>query len=214
MFATFASEKTPLGTQILVADHPLGPFQPHSAGPVTPAGDACLDGTLWVARDGTPWMIFSRDWPQIAVGRYSALPLREDLSAAAGPAIELFSVNAAAWVRSPPWQKERDGQGLPPCYVADGAWPFRLPNGELGLLFSSWNETNYATGLARSASGDLAGPWTCDPTAFFPDNGGHAMIFAGFDGQTYLTLHQPNDPPPEHPCFFAFNLGQPMLKPA
>jgi len=214
MFATFASEKTPLGTQILVADHPLGPFQPHSAGPVTPAGDACLDGTLWVARDGAPWMIFSRDWPQIAIGRYSALPLREDLSAAAGPAIELFSVNAAAWVRSPPWQKERDGQGLPPCYVADGAWPFRLPNGELGLLFSSWNETNYATGLARSASGDLAGPWTCDPTAFFPDNGGHAMIFAGFDGQTYLTLHQPNDPPPEHPCFFAFNLGQPMLKPA
>ena len=202
MFATFASEKAPLGTQILVADHPLGPFRPHSAGPVTPASDACLDGTLFVARDGAPWMIFSRDWPQIAVGRYSALPLREDLSAAAGPATDLFPVNAAAWVRTPPWQKERDENGLPKCFVADGAWPFRMENGGLCLLFSSWNEKNYATGLARSASGDLAGPWTCDATAFFPDNGGHAMIFTGFDGVSYLTLHQPNGPPPEHPRIF------------
>jgi arabinan endo-1,5-alpha-L-arabinosidase len=202
MFATFRSEGIPLGTQILAADHPRGLFRPHSVGPVTPAGCACLDGTLFVTRDGAAWMIFSRDWPQIAVGRYSALPLREDLSAAAGPAIDLFSVNAAPWVRTPPWQRERDAQGLPPCYVADGAFPFRSHAGELCLLFSSWNEANYATGLARSVSGELAGPWTCDATAFFPDNGGHAMIFAGFDGMTYLSLHQPNDPPPEHPRFF------------
>ena len=202
MFATFRSDQVPLGTQILVADRPLGPFRPHSPGPVTPAGDACLDGTLFVARDGAPWMIFSRDWPQIAVGRYSALPLREDLSAAAGPAIDLFAVNAAPWVRTPPWQQQRAEQGQPPCFVADGAWPFRLHNGELGLLFSSWNESNYATGLARSTSGDLAGPWQCDAVPFFPENGGHAMIFAGFDGTNYLTLHQPNDPPPEHPRFF------------
>ena len=215
MFATFQSKRVPLGTQILVADHPLGPFHPHSPGPVTPAGCACRDGTLFVADDGQPWMIFSRDWPQIAVGRYSALPLREDLSAAAGPAMDLFAVNAAAWVRTPPWQKERDAKGLPSCYVADGAWPFRLRNGELCLLFSSWNETNYATGLARSASGKLAGPWLCDPTAFFPDNGGHAMIFAGFDGAPYLTLHQPNGPPPEHPRIFPMTevAGQIRLQP-
>ena len=120
----------------------------------------------------------------------------------------------APWVRPPPWQKARDAKGLPPCYVADGAFPFRSPAGELCLLFSSWNETNYATGIARSTSGELAGPWTCDATAFFPDNGGHAMIFAGFDGQIYLALHQPNDPPPEHPRFIAFNLGRPMLTPS
>jgi hypothetical protein len=30
-------------------------------------------------------------------------------------------------------------------------------------------------------------------------NGGHAMIFTGFDGPSYLTLHQPNGPPLEHP---------------
>ena len=128
--------------------------------------------------------------------------------------MDLFAVNAAPWVRTPPWQQERDAKGLPPCYVADGAWPFRLNNGELCLLFSSWNESNYATGLARSASDDLSGPWTCDATAFFPDNGGHAMIFAGFDGTSYLSLHQPNDPP-EHPRIFPLEevAGQIRLKP-
>ena len=202
MFATFRSEPEAQGTQILVADHPLGPFRPHSAGPVTPAGCDCLDGTLYTDPAGKPWMIFSRDWPKIAVGRYSALLLREDLSAAAGPAFDLFAVNAAPWVRTPPWQKERDQKGFPPCYVADGAWPYHMKSGELCLLFSSWNESGYSTGLARSTTGELAGPWQCDPTPFFAENGGHAMIFAGFDGASYLTLHQPNDPPPEHPRFF------------
>lgn len=201
MFATFRSEKSPLGTQILVADHPLGPFRAHSPGPVTPADCACLDGTLFVGSDGKPWMIFSRDWPQVTVGRYSALPLREDLSAAAGPAVDVFAVNAAPWVRIPPWQKERDAKGLPPCYVADGAWPFRTRNGQLALLFSSWNESGYATGVARSVSGELTGPWTFDAVPFFANDGGHAMIFAGFDGQSYVTLHQPNAPP-EHPRIF------------
>jgi len=202
MFATFKSPTVHRGTEILVADHPLGPFHPHSAGPVTPADCECLDGTLYVAPDGQPWMIFSRDWPQVTIGRYSAVPLREDFSAAAGPVIDVFPVNAAAWVKIPPWQKERDAQGLPPCYVADGAWPFRLRDGTLALLFSSWNETGYATGLARSPSGDLRGPWEFDEKPFFGADGGHAMIFTGFDGQTYLTLHQPNSPAPEHPRFF------------
>lgn len=203
MFASFKSATVHRGTQVLVADHPLGPFRPHSAGPVTPADCECLDGTLHVAPDGRPWMIFSRDWPQVTVGRYSAVPLRDDLSAADGAAIDLFPVNAAPWVQTPPWSvAERAAQGLPPCYVADGAWPFRLADGSLGLLFSSWDEQGYATGLARSASGELTGPWTFDAKPFFAGNGGHAMMFAGFDGQRYLTLHQPNHPPPEHPHFF------------
>ncbi|MBS0632093.1 MAG: family 43 glycosylhydrolase [Verrucomicrobia bacterium] len=202
MFATFASPTVHRGTQILVADHPLGPFRPHSAGPVTPADCECLDGTLHVAPDGRPWMIFSRDWPQVTVGRYSAVPLREDFSAAAGEAIEVFPVNAAPWVKTPPWQAERVKENLPPCYVADGAWPFRLRDGTLALLFSSWTATGYATGLARSPSGALHGPWVFDEKPFFDTDGGHAMIFNGFDGVQYLTLHQPNSPAPEHPRFF------------
>lgn len=203
MFASFKSATVHRGTQILVADHPLGPFRPHSPLPVTPADCECLDGTLHVAADGRPWMIFSRDWPQVTVGRYSAMPLRDDLTAADGPVIELFPVNAAPWVIAPPWQTEqRAKQGLPPCFVADGAWPFRMRNGEFCLLFSSWTANGYATGIARSASGTLAGPWRFDPEPLFDKDGGHAMMFQGFDGRTYFTLHQPNDPPPEHPRIF------------
>jgi hypothetical protein len=214
MFATFRGDGVAQGTQILVADHPLGPFHPHSDRPVTPADCDCLDGTLHIAADGKPWMIFSRDWPQVTIGRYSALPLREDLRAADGEAIDLFSVNAAPWVRPPPWQQDRERENLPPCFVADGAWPFRMSNGQLCVLFSSWTETGYATGIARSISGELRGPWTPDATPFFAENGGHAMMFAGFDGTHYLTLHQPNDPPPEHPRFFPVEEidGQLVLK--
>lgn len=204
MFASFNSSTVLRGTAILVADHPLGPFRPHSRGAVTPADAECLDGTLWVARDGQPWMIFSRDWPRIHVGRYSAVPLSDDLSAAVGSAIDVFPVNAAPWAQIPPWQKEREAKGLPPCYVADGAWPFRLGDGSLGLLFSTWFDGNYATGLARSASGELTGPWTFDARPFFVADGGHAMIFTAFDGARYLALHQPNSPP-EHPKFFPFD---------
>lgn len=216
MFATFCSDAVLRGTQVLVADHPLGPFQPHSPGPVTPSDSECLDGTLWVNRRGEPWMIFSRDWPKIAVGRYSAVPLRDDLSAAAGPPLDLFPVNAAPWVLTPPWHHERAQAGKPPCYVADGAWPLRLQSGELGLLFSSYNSAGYATGLARSASGDLTGPWRFDAQPFFGENGGHAMIFTRFDGISCLSLHQPNEPAPEHPRFFPIEerAGQLVLGPA
>ena len=138
MFASFKGSGRHRGTQVLVADHPLGPFQPHSPLAVTPADCECLDGTLYVAPEGTPWMIFSRDWTQTTVGAYAARPLTPDLSAAAGPAIELFPVSDAPWVIAPPWQAERTAQGLPPCYVADGAFPFRSPAGVLCLLFSSW----------------------------------------------------------------------------
>lgn len=210
MFASFKGSGRHRGTQVLVADHPLGPFQPHSPLAVTPADCECLDGTLYVAPEGTPWMIFSRDWTQTTVGAYAARPLTPDLSAAAGPAIELFPVSDAPWVITPPWQAERTAQGLPPCYVADGAFPFRSPAGELCLLFSSWGAGGYATGLTRSRSGDLRGPWQPDPAPIFAANGGHAMVFTGFDGEMRLTLHQPNDPAPEHPRFFPFPHGRPM----
>jgi arabinan endo-1,5-alpha-L-arabinosidase len=195
MFASFKATHIHRGTQILVADNPLGPFLPHSVGAITPADADCLDGTLYVTPAGQPWMIFSRDWPDITIGRYSAVPLSMDLSSIAGAAIDLFAVNTAPWVCVPPWAKR-------PCYVADGAFPFRNGRGELGLIFSSWSKQGYATGMAHSASGDLAGPWHFDDTPFFDRNGGHAMLFTDFDGKLRIPLHQPNDPAPEHPRFF------------
>jgi arabinan endo-1,5-alpha-L-arabinosidase len=196
LFASFKGTTIPRGTQILVADDPLGPFVPHSVGALTPPNADCLDGTLYIAPDGKPWMIFSRDWLAIRIGRYSAVPLTDDLLTTADAPIDLFQVNDAPWVSVPHWAK--DG----PCYVADGAFPFHGADGSLSIIFSSWSRAGYATGVAHSASNTLAGPWAFDAEPLFDRNGGHAMLFRDFSGRLQLTLHQPNDPPPEHPRFF------------
>jgi beta-xylosidase len=78
MLASFIGDTRNRGTQILVADSPLGPFVPHSDGPVTPAEWNCLDGTLHVDADGTPYMIYCKEWfqPQEAiVGEIHAIRL-------------------------------------------------------------------------------------------------------------------------------------------
>ena len=48
MFASFNSETTTRGTQVLVADSPTGPFLEHSREAITPKDDECLDGTLYI----------------------------------------------------------------------------------------------------------------------------------------------------------------------
>ncbi|QYM79492.1 glycoside hydrolase family 43 protein [Horticoccus luteus] len=198
LFASFKAADVRRGTQVLVAAHPLGPFVPHAPAPLTPAEWECLDGTLFVDADGRPSMIFAHEWLQIHDGSFAAVGLNDDLTASRGDAFELFRISTVPWAVVPPWARDRQ----PPVYVSDGPFPFRAGNGELCLLFSSWSATGYTTGVARSTSGTLRGPWHADAEPLFRDNGGHAMLFDGFDGARYLTLHAPNDPPPEHPRFF------------
>jgi len=56
-------------------------------------------------------------------------------------------------------------------------------------------------GIARSASGDIAGPWRQDAEPLWAADGGHGMIFRSFEGQLMLTLHTPNESPKEHALF-------------
>lgn len=39
-------------------------------------------------------------------------------------------------------------------------------------------------------------------TGLETEDGGHGMLFRSFEGQLYLTLHQPNNTPEERPHFF------------
>jgi len=54
LFATFKAEGQCRGTQILKSASPIGPFKIHSEGPVTPRDWECLDGTLYIDKNGTP----------------------------------------------------------------------------------------------------------------------------------------------------------------
>lgn len=197
MFATFGHEDQAIcrGTQILAAATPAGPFMPHSDGPVTPRDWECLDGTLCLDQDGSPWMVFCHEWVQISDGRICALPLTDDLRAAAGEPVELFTASAAPWVD--PVHSPRHGTG----YVTDGPFIHRTDTGELLLLWASFRRGRYAQGIAHSPSGRITGPWVQHKDPLYEADGGHGMIFSDFDGQLYLALHTPNHTPQERAVF-------------
>lgn len=194
MFASFKAKNICRGTQILAADSPLGPFYPLSDRPVTPADWECLDGTLFVAPDGNPWMVFSHEWVQVGDGEICAMPLSADLSTAVGEPILLFSASQADW---PKLLESKGRRG----YVTDGPWMHRLPDGELLLLWSSLSDSGYTIGVARSASGGISGPWLQDARPLYRDDGGHCMTFRDFDGNSWLSFHHPDGHPNERSKF-------------
>jgi len=174
------------GSQILVGDSPLGPFQPFANAPTLPADMMTLDGTLWV-EDGQPYMVFCHEWVQIKDGTVEYVPLRSDLSATAGEPKRLFHGSDA------PWSQKSEQYG---CHVTDGPWLHRTKGGKLLMLWSSGSATGYAVGIATSDSGKLTGPWRQAATPLYADDGGHPMLFRTFDGRLMMALHRPNRTPP------------------
>lgn len=195
MLASFKAEGKCRGTQILKADHPLGPFQPLTETPVTPRHWECLDGTLYIDKDEQPWLIFCHEWVQVQDGKICAQRLSSDLSCAVGEPVELFRASKAKW--SVPVQGNN--------YVTDGPFIHSNEQGELMMLWSSMAEHGYAIGLARSKSNTILGPWIQDDHAWLDKEGGHGMLFQTFEGQLMLTIHSPNKTPNERPVFIKIN---------
>lgn len=195
LFASFARDERQRGTQILAADTPDGPYRLHSDGPVTPRDWECLDGTLWVAKDGKPWMVFCHEWVQVGDGEMCAMPLTDDLRAAAGAPRLLFRASDAAW--SAPFE----AHGRNNNRVTDGPFFHRLPGGALLMLWSTGSREGYAMGYAVSDSGDVLGPWRQSEAPIYDRDGGHGMLFRDFTGRLWMTLHQPNNSPNERPVW-------------
>lgn len=194
LFASFKADGVCRGTQILAADSPAGPFLPIAEGPATPRDWECLDGTLYVDADDHPWIVFCHEWVQVGDGEVCALRLSDDLIAAIGQPKRLFRASEA------PWAHEINSKGRK-GYVTDGPSLYRLASGDLIMLWSSFGEGGYTVGVARSASGDILGTWQQDPHPLYTGDGGHCMVFSGFDGQLWLTFHRPNQSPDERPLF-------------
>ena len=194
MFASFKAEGICRGTQILAADSPQGPFLPLSDKPVTPHDWECLDGTLYVDAHNQPWMVFCHEWVQVGNGEICALRLSPDLVTAAEAPQLLFQASAA------PWAQEINSKGRK-GYVTDGPWLHRLASGELLMLWSSFGTGGYTVGSAKSASGEILGPWQQMPDPLYVGDGGHCMTFCTFDGQPHLAFHRPNPSPDERPYF-------------
>lgn len=200
MLATFKAAGRYRATQILVSDAAEGHYVPLTEGPVTPPDWECLDGTLHVDREGNPWMVFCHEWVQVHNGGMYALPLSRDLKRPVGRPVFLFNASEAPWVYRPEWPGKESPHAFP-TYVTDGPFLHRLSSGVLLMIWSSMGRAGYAMGIARSETGDIAGPWRQVAEPLWEKNGGHGMIFRTFDGRLFVTLHTPNQTPCERPVF-------------
>lgn len=172
------------GTQISVADTPDGPFKPLSNSPAPPADLMTLDGTLYV-EEGIPYMVYAHEWLQVLDGTMQAVPLKADLSAAAGEPLLLFKGSDAPWVKQ---HKSKPGELA--TYVTDGPFLYRTKNGKLVMLWSSYRDKLYVETLAYSTSGKLRGPWK-QGDVLVGNDCGHGMLFQSFEGKLMMVLHQP-----------------------
>jgi beta-xylosidase len=175
------------GTTVSVSDSPEGPFTLlKTDGPVPPADFMTLDGTLYLDSAKKPWMVYAHEWVQKIDGTMEAVPLKADLSAAAGPPIFLFKGSDAPWLDA---YLKADTREL--SYVTDGPELFRTGDGHLLMLWSSFGPGGYIETVARSKSGEVAGPWEQLPPLLEVD-GGHGMLFHSFDGRLLMVLHRTN----------------------
>ncbi|MBR3288109.1 MAG: family 43 glycosylhydrolase [Bacteroidales bacterium] len=174
--------------QLLVADSPEGPFVPASPEQYTPHDWATLDGTLWV-EDGVPYMVFCHEWLQIVDGTMELVRLKQDLTGTEGRPVTLFKASSSPWSREMLSIHEKTyGLDLP-GNVTDGPFLFRTGTGRLGMLWSGWSDNRYCLGVSYSETGKVAGPWVHQAELIYKDNGGHAMLFNSFEGETLMVLH-------------------------
>lgn len=173
-------------TIIAVSDTPDGPFRMlDEKAAVTPADFMTLDGTLYIDREGKPWMVYAHEWIQKIDGTMEAIPLRPDFSGAAGAPIHLFKASDAPWINA---SIKPSARGL--TYVTDGPQLFRTRDGHLLMLWSSYENDVYVETVARSKSGEISGPWEqLDPLV--KGDSGHGMLFRTFEGQLMMVLHRP-----------------------
>lgn len=192
MFATFEHMNKGLGTAILKADSPEGPFEMWSDGYVTPKQSRCLDGTLYISKDNRPYMVYCHEWKEIHDGTVCAIPLSEDLRSAIGEPRVLFAGSSAK-----PFAKKF----LFRNYVTDGPFLIRTDDAKLHMLWSTYSKTGYVEAMAHSDNDDITGNWTVDEEMLYDHDGGHGMIFKDLDGKYHLVLHYPNTFEKEHPIF-------------
>ena len=189
MFATFTQENGLRGTYSLCSDTLTGPFVPHSKGALTPTDWECLDGTLYVDENGTPYLVFCHEHTQIIDGTICYVELTDTLDEANGEAVTLFC--ASSYPTVGPVQGDH--------YVTDGPYMYRSKTGELFMLWSSFINRKYAELVVKFKNGRLGTEFE-HLAPLLDDDGGHGMVFS--DGeQTYFTYHTPNKSLLERPRF-------------
>lgn len=148
LFASYRSGKTGYhGTSVFKSESPLGPFVEISDGPVTPQTRDCIDGTLYV-ENGVPYMVYSEELtsdPDL-IGGMAYAQLSNDLTHFVSEPATIFRANDPSWVT-------RRNQ------VTDGPFLYKTSNGELCMLWSTFDKGYYLVTTAYSSDGTINGEW-------------------------------------------------------
>ena len=194
-FATFTNREVKIDTvrgnvierracHVLVSDKPDGPYVPMKDSIYLPANKPTLDGTLWIDRDGKPYMVYCYEWLQNWNGTIEKIELKPDLSGTVGEGKILFRASDS------PWSREKDENGNDrPNKVTDGPYLFQTAKGRLGMIWTSWIYDIYTQGVAYSESGTLNGPWIQAKDPITPPNYGHGMLFRTLDYKLLMSIH-------------------------
>ncbi len=204
MFTTYKSSKNAhRGCAIFISDKPDGPFKLHSngylnidgteasnvtnrsIGHVTPHNWDAIDGTLYIDKEGQPWMVFVHEWTSTddGVGRMACAKLSDDLTHFISEPIELFRADDAPWARG---------------NITDGCFMYETEDGQLLMIWSNHDGAGYSVGVAKSESGLVTGPWIHDSRMLYSKkytnmyDGGHGMIFTDTNGYMWMAIHSPN----------------------
>lgn len=187
MFTTYKSKKNGRrGCAIFRSENVEGPYKLHSDGHITSPDIDAIDGTLYVDREGQPWMVYSHEWVcnDDKIGRFDVAKLSDDLTSLISEPIELFRADDADWAV----------EG-----ITDGCYVYTCADSSLIMIWSNWCKDGYCIGVARSASDNICGPWKQESDLLFkkgdfgPFDGGHGMFFEDYDGKMWLSLHSPNN---------------------
>ncbi|MBD5450981.1 MAG: family 43 glycosylhydrolase [Lachnospiraceae bacterium] len=201
LVTTLGTETGRKGVYALVSDSPKGPFTMHSRESLTPEKWLCIDGTLYFAENGKIFLVFSHSFEDIRDGEVCAVELKSNLAEATGDPFTLFRASDAGWSVPIPFAEQEFGvKG--DVFFSDGPCVYRMADGKLSILWSSWSKDGYAVGQTVSESGCLEGEWIHLDEMFYAPNGGHGMLFKTMEGNLCYTLHYPDDRYKEAPVFF------------
>lgn len=199
------------GTEISVADTPLGTFLPVADRPATPLDQSAIDATLCV-EDGRPYIVYSRDWPHCfdaALGAYVGeiwgCEMTADLSAPASAPFPMFRSTDAPLSAAAPARHAWEGKEIE-RYGSDAPFVLHLPDGRLCLTWSPIPDGNYV--VLGATADSLRGTWTHAATPVFDANGGHAMFFKDNDGQDRMCIHAPEREPDERARFLPVEISE------
>ena len=132
--------------------------------------------------------------------------MKEDLSDSIGEPRILFRASEAPWKFKKDcfslWRHTASQPQLGWDRVTDGPYLLRVEARTLFMVWTSYSDTAYTTGYARSVSGEIQGPWVQEEEPLFTQDGGHAMFFRKFDGTLMMVMHSPNIPAKERMLLF------------